>query len=222
LAGVPHHVIQRGNRRECVFFSQGNRLAYLRLLRIHAERHAIQIVAYCLMPNHVHLILVPSREDGLHRAIGSVHGQYAQLINKLRDQKGHFWQGRFFSSPLDSDYFVNAVRYVELNPVRAGLVARAEDFSWSSAAAHCGIRGDPLVDSRPRSILFAGIADWSGWLAEGVAEDSIAVLRKHARQNLPCGSQQFVTQLEQAAGRSLQYRPAGREIDKQEKGDSHF
>src|SRR5262245_29370623 len=129
------------------------------------------------MPNHVHHIVVPTTADGLHRLFKSVHGRYAQRLNRLSQMKGHVWQGRYFSSPLDSSYFVNAVRYVELNPVRAGIVGRAEDHDWSSAAAHCGLRSDLVVDRIPRSAILAGISDWSRWLAAGIAADSIATLR---------------------------------------------
>jgi putative transposase len=163
------------------------------------------------MPNHVHLVLVPSQIERLQCALRAVHGQYAQRINRMKGQKGHFWQGRFFSSPLDSDYFLNAVRYVELNPVRAGLVKKAEDYSWSSAPTHCGLSDDPVVSSRPKSPLFAGIASWSRWLAEGIAEESLAVLRKNCSQNLPCGSTEFVTRLENEVGRSLRFRSPGRD-----------
>ncbi len=184
------------------------------------SRHSIEVVAYCLMPNHVHLVVVPPRSDRMHRTIGAVHGQYAQRINRMRSQKGHFWQGRYFSSPLDSAYFINAVRYVELNPVRAGIVINAEDYEWSSAPAHCEFRKDPLVTARPCSGLLSAVESWSRWLSEGVPDESISTLRRHSGQNLPCGSEEFVADLERAAGRQLRFRPAGRQAEVI--GDSHI
>jgi putative transposase len=207
--GVPHHVTQRGNHREPVFFSCGDQAAYLDLLSGHAERLAIEIAAYCLMPNHVHLVLIPSNLEGLHLTLKAVHGQYAQRVNRMREQKGHLWQGRYFSSPLDSDYFLNAVRYVELNPVRARMVVKAEDYAWSSAAAHCGLRNDPLVDLRQRPKPLAEISDWSRWLAQEVTEGSLETLRLNGSQNLPCGSSEFVAKLERSAGRKLRFGPWG-------------
>jgi REP-associated tyrosine transposase len=203
-----------------VFFSSGDQVAYLELLRRHAVPLSIEVVAYCLMPNHVHLVLVPERMGDLHRALKAVHGQYAQRVNRMRNQNGHFWQGRYFSSPLDSNYFINAVRYVELNPVRAGIVTRAEEFPWSSASAHCGLVGDLLVPFRPRSALLTGIADWSNWLRKGVSDQSLETIRRNGSQNLPCGSDAFVETLEKAARRTLRYRRAGRECE--QKGDGHI
>ena len=211
FSGVPHHVTQRGNHRQRVFFSRGDHLAYLNLLDEHARQFSVDVVAYCLMPNHVHLVVIPSHPGGLHRMFKGVHGQYAQRVNRMREQQGHLWQGRYFSSPLDADYFLNAVRYVELNPVRARMVAKAEDYAWSSAAAHCGQCKDPLVGPQPRSKILAGIGNWSKWLAEEVAEDALATLRHHVSQNLPCGSSEFVVELEKSAGRQLRFRPPGRQ-----------
>ena len=172
------------------------------------------------MPNHVHLILVPVHADHLHSAMRAVHGQFAQRINRMHKQTGHLWQGRYFSSPLDSNYFINSVRYVELNPVRAGMVPKAEDYEWSSAAAHCGLRTDPIVAAQPQSSLLRGITNWSSWLNKGVPEDVLETVRKNASQNLPCGSDEFVTDLEKTAGRSLRFRSIGREPER--KGDSHL
>jgi putative transposase len=172
------------------------------------------------MPNHVHLVVIPSCNEGLHLALKAAHGRYAQRINRIKNQTGHFWQGRYFSSPLDADYFLNAVRYVELNPVRAGLVKAAEDFQWSSAAFHCGLRGDLIVKSLGQPRLLAGIANWSRWLADGIADDTLATLRQHGSQNLPCGSPQFISALEQSVGRELRYRPPGRLPEA--KGDGHL
>ena len=210
FANVPHHVTQRGNHRELVFFSPGDQETYLLLLRDYAIQHQVEVVAYCLMPNHVHLVVVPPSADALYRMLKAVHGRYAQRINRMRQLKGHLWQGRYFSSALDTDYYRNAVRYVELNPVRAGLVDRAEDFHWSSAAAHCGMRSDPVVRAKPQSIAFADIADWSLWLAQGLATDVSEILRRNSLKDLPCGSDSFVTELEHIAGRMLRHKPAGR------------
>ena len=209
--GVPHHVTQRGNHRKDVFFERGDGLAYLRLMREWTSRHAIEIAAYCLMPNHVHLVLVPTTADGLHRALKVVHGRYALRINRMRSRTGHLWQDRYFSAPLDSQHFMNAVRYVELNPVRANIAGRAEGYEWSSAAAHCGLRKDMLVGSRPRSSLFGGIDDWSAWLTNAPSRDYVEVIRRHTSQNLPCGSEEFVANLEKMAGRPLRFRPRGRQ-----------
>jgi len=207
---VPHHVTQRGNQRRDTFFESGDGFAYLGLLREHTLRHSIEVVAYCQMPNHVHLVLIPTTADGLHRALKAIHGRYAQRVNRMRQQVGHLWQNRYFSSPLDAGHFVNAVRYVELNPVRAGISSRAEDYAWSSAAAHCGLALDPLVDERPRSSIFNSVADWSGWLASGVPDECVKLIRQNERQNLPCGSMEFVAGLERIAGRSLTFRAQGK------------
>jgi putative transposase len=209
--GVPHHVTQRGNNKQQVFYCRGDGVRYLDLLRDHAARQGVEIIAYCLMPNHIHLVIVPARPDGLHALLKPVHGQFAQRINRMRVQTGHLWQGRYFSSPLDSSYFVNAVRYVELNPVRAKLAARAEDYSWSSAAAHCGLARDPVVGRTPSFQELAGIKDWSGWLAEGLPSDVMTEIRRNVTQNLPCGSEEFIRHLEDAAGRQLRYRTPGRQ-----------
>jgi putative transposase len=202
-------VTQRGNRRERVFHTAGDLAAYLDLLHKFSKENDVEVVAYCLMPNHVHLILVPKAADGLHVALKAVHGLYAKRINRLRKQRGHVWQDRFFSSPLDGAYFANAVRYVELNPVRAGLVKKPEDYAWSSAAAHCGLVTNRVVSVVTRSALLGDIANWSRWLSEGAGDEAIQTLRRHNEQNLPCGSDEFVSHLEAECGRPLRYRPRG-------------
>src|SRR5688572_9810138 len=210
FSGLPHHVTQRGNHRDRVFFSKGDEKAYLSLLHAYATVNEVQIVAYCLMPNHIHLVLVPRTVDSIHLALRAIHSQYAQRVNRMRGQKGHLWQGRYFSSPLDANYFRNAVRYVELNPVRAGMVPRAEEYAWSSAAAHCGLRYDPLLAlDQQFSSLFPGTSGWARWLAEGIPVDALDALRNHGHRNLPCGSTEFVSKLKGTMGRDLTFRTRG-------------
>jgi putative transposase len=220
VAGLPHHVTQRGNRREPVFFSDEDRRIYLAWLGKYATKHGMKIVAYCLMPNHVHFVVVPAEEESLQRAFKPLHMRYAQHINRARGWSGHFWQGRFFSSALDEPHFLAAVRYVERNPVRAGMVMKAEDYPWSSAAAHCGLRVDPLLAPEPSSWrLLEGIRDWSNWLAEGEDQPRSDLLRRNADKGLPCGSESFIRSLEAVTGRDLHFRPQGGQM-KADEGDA--
>jgi putative transposase len=210
-ARVPHHVTQRGNRREVVFFTDDGRLAYLAWLKDYAEKHEVEILAYCLMTNHVHLIAVPASEDGLHRALKPLHMRYAQRVNRERRWKGHLWQGRFFSSALDEDYLWAAIRYVERNPVRARMVRKAENYRWSSAGAHCRLRQDDVLTTKTTwRKQFEAVGDWSVWLAQGDEPEKLEVLRRNAEKGLPCGSDKFIQKLEKLTGRVLQYRPRGR------------
>jgi len=192
-----------------VFFAAGDAEAYLDLLHAHGRREGLAVFAYCLMPNHVHLVVEPSIKQSMDRTMQAVHSQYAQRVNRMRAIVGHLWQGRYFSAALDSDYFLNAVRYVERNPVDAGMVARAEDYQWSSAAAHCGLRGDILLEPASKSNVLRGIADWSSWLSNGISGECRKLLQRNARLGLPCGSASFVEQLGKIAGRDLHYHPRG-------------
>ena len=189
FAGLPHHITQRGNRRENVFFTDGDRKVYLEWLGKYCRQHEIGILAYCLMTNHIHLVAVPTWEDSLQRGLKPLHMRYAQHINRQRKWSGHVWQGRFFSSPLDEAYLWFCVRYVERNPVRAGMVGRAEDYPWSSAADHCGLRRDELTEKDSvHWKMFEGITDWAGWLAEGDDTERLESVRRNIQKNLPCGS----------------------------------
>ena len=210
-AQVPHHITQRGNRREQVFFTDEDRQAYLGWLKEYAEKHKVDILAYCLMTNHIHLVAVPRTEDGLQQTLKPLHMRYAQRINRTRGWKGHLWQGRFFSSALDEAYLWAAIRYVERNPVRARMVRKAENYRWSSAAAHCGLmHDDVLTTTSSWRKQFEAIGDWSAWLAQGDEPQELEVLRRNADKGLPCGSEKFIRKLEKLTGRGLQYRPQGR------------
>jgi len=205
---VPYHVTQRGNRQGDVFWNDEDRRVYLGLLQQYAEAHGLAIQAYCLMTNHVHLVVVPSTEQALAGALKPVHLRYTQHVNRAQGLTGRLWQGRFFSCALDEPHFWAAVRYVEQNPVRAGLVERAQDYPWSSAAAHCGIRPDPLVpDAAARA---ATIGDWPAWLREDEDDTLANTLRCHTRTGHPLGDEAFLTHLETLLGRTVRPKKAGR------------
>ena len=211
FAGLPHHVTQRGNRRERVFFGDEDRRTYLAWLKEYCDAHGVAVLGYCLMPNHVHLVAVPAAEDGLERALKPLHMRHAQRVNRARGWHGHLWQGRFFSSPLDEEYMWAALRYVERNPVRAKMVRRAENYRWSSAGAHCGLREDPLLTTaRTWRERLSAVKDWSAWLAEGDEAEELATLRRNVDKGLPCGAESFLDRLEKLAGRPLRVRPIGR------------
>jgi len=144
VPGIPHHVTQRGVRRMETFFDDEDYEVYLRLMCDWCEMSGIEVWAYCLMPNHVHLVAVPEREESLARGIGEAHRRFTRHINFKKGWKGYLWQGRFGSFPMDEDYLLAACRYVELNPVRAKLVERPEEFRWSSAKAHLSGKDDGL------------------------------------------------------------------------------
>jgi putative transposase len=207
IPGEPHHITQRGNRRQRTFFGDEDYAEYLALMAHWCERWAVQVWAWCLMPNHVHLIAAPETEEGLRRAIGEAHRRYTRRVNFREGWRGHLWQGRFASFVMDRDHLLTAARYIELNPVRAGLAARPEDYRWSSARAHLRGEDDLLTRAEP---LLALAPDWSAHLAEEADETTLEALRRHERTGRPLGSEEFVVELEERLGRRLRPRPPGR------------
>jgi putative transposase len=206
IPGLPHHVTQRGNRRQPVFFTEDDRQAYLRALLVQTQQQGVAIWAYCLMTNHIHLVAVPARPDSLARALGEAHRRYTWQVNRRAGWTGYLWQGRFASFPMDAPHAYAAIRYVERNPVEARLVTRAEDYPWSSARAH--VRGipDPLLTPCP---LQSEIADWGRFLREPIGEWG-RLAEHHSRTGRPLGDTDFLARLEQMTGRRLQKRRAGR------------
>ena len=186
LPGHPHHIIQRGNRRQRVFFCDEDRLFYLFNLRKSCDKYAVRILGYCLMDNHVHLVLVPSTWDALAKAVGETHKAYTKKINKREKWRGYLWQGRFLSFILDEVYFWKVMRYVELNPVRAGMMCLAEDYHWSSALAHVGLVKDPVLDQ------IKLLPDWRNILRHDVSSDDLVKIRLSCLSGKPLGDGLFV------------------------------
>ena len=199
-AGVPHHVTQRGNRRQPVFFGDDDYAHYLKLLAAGCRAAKVAVWGYCLMPNHVHLILVPSGPDGLRAALGEAHRRYTRHVNNREGWRGYLWQGRFASFPTDDAHLLACARYIELNPVRAGLSRRARDWRWSSARAHLAGKDNALVAVEP---LLSLAPDWAAFLRQGLDDDERDAIRAAERTGRPLGSDRFTKRLEKRLGRPL-------------------
>ena len=207
VPGLPHHITQRGNRRQQTFFNDGDYAAYVELMGDWCREQGVEIWGYCLMPNHAHLIAVPKTEDGLRRAIGEAHRRYTRRINFREKWRGYLWQGRFASFVMDEPYLLAAARYVELNPVRARLTLDAEQWPWSSARAHLSGHDDRLTKVAP---LLAMVNDWRGFLNSAIREEELRDLREHGRTGRPLGNATFVERLEAIVGRVLRPQKGGR------------
>ncbi len=185
IPDLPHHIVQRGNRKEPIFFTDSDQRLYLRLLRERCTITGVRCLAWCLMSNHVHLILVPPTQDALRATLAPLHTRYAAYINHKHDWSGHVFEGRYWSYPMDDAHLMQAARYVENNPVKAGLVSYAEDWPWSSAAAHVEGHDDGLTDVKG---LSAHISNWRAYLQDGLnATERDDMVEKAMRSGKPLG-----------------------------------
>jgi putative transposase len=207
IPGIPYHVTQRGNRRQRTFFEDADYALYRDLLAQAAERAGAQVWAYCLMPNHVHIIIVPSDEDGLRRTFADTHRRYTGYINARHRWTGHLWQGRFGAVAMDETHLAAAVRYVALNPVRARLVERAQDWRWSSVAAHLSGIDDPLLTPAP---VLDRYGDFAAFLGDPVADEAAwRALRMSETSGRPLGADVWLDDLEAKTGRTLKPQKRG-------------
>jgi putative transposase len=213
IPGAAHHVTQRGNNGQDVFFVDSDRRAYLELLGEQSLRFGFKVEGYCLMTNHVHVVGVPASEDSLTKAIGRTHFLYTQYINRLHGRSGHLWQNRFYSCPMDPAHAQNALCYVELNPVRAGMVKHPWTYPWSSAAAHCGkAGGNPVLDLAAwRETMPADT--WRETLLAFIGDtNALNAVRRNTHTGRPLGSDRFLSKLETLLNRRLRPLPLGRPI----------
>ena len=211
VPGLPHHVTQRGNGRQVTFHSDGDRSLYLDLLRRYRREFGLSVWAYCLMSNHVHLLAVPEREDSLNRTLGKTHAEYARYWNIHQRSCGHVWQARFFSCPLEEHQVWTVARYVELNPVRAGLAEAAEHWQWSSARAHVtGRDSSGNLEMSAWAREYDG-ARWSEVLSTSVDDEAWnRRLEEATLRGRPLGSEEFVRTLEEQLGMRLRPQVRGR------------
>jgi putative transposase len=210
LEGVAYHVTQRGNARQQVFFEDRDYLLYQDLLRTSCAAAGLRIWAYCLMPNHVHLVAIPERAHVLAKAMGRAHADYARYYNLRNRTCGHVWQARYYSAPLDEAHLWQALAYVERNPVRARLVERAEAWAWSSAGARQSGDSGGMLELAAWQEKY----DWPRWTAvleTSVEEEAFGQrLQEASRRGRPLGADEFVDQLESRSGRRLRAKPVGR------------
>ena len=232
--GVAHHVTQRGNGRRFLLESDADRRVYLDLLRENLALHEVLLVGYCLMSNHVHLIVIPADAEGLALSMKHTHGRYASYWNVVHNSSGHAWQGRCFSCPLDGPHLWEALRYTELNPVRAQLVTEAQAWAWSSAAAHCAVvQADRFLSTELHMAarIYLGRASAArksrvgcgrsvgtrtenalagGSSAAGETETELATIRQCTHTGRPLGTREFVHALEESMDRRLVPQKGGR------------
>ena len=206
IPGIPHHVTQRGNRRQTTFFTVNDYELYLDLMSVACRAHQVEVWAYCLMTNHIHLIATPAKENSLTLAMSQAHTAYARIINDRYGWKGCFWQGRFFSTPMDTAYTLATARYVEMNPVRAGLVQNPADYRWSSFWAHATTKDDRLVKAMP---LVLQTGDWRKFIGEEYSSDIVSMIQKNTRTGRPLGNPDFIKELEGLTQRSLTLKRPG-------------
>jgi len=211
VPGYPHHVTQRGNRRQKTFFSADDYHEYIANIANAKADSGADIWAWCLMPNHVHLVVVPERLDSLSALFAEAHRKYTRYVNFRQGWRGHLWQERFHSCVMDERHLLSAIRYVELNPVTAGLCRQPEDWPWSRSRAHLAGHDDALVSVRP---MLQRVSNWRRYLQSTDSESALERLQKHSRTGRPLGNDHFIEKLEQLTQRTLKRRRPGPGINK--------
>jgi putative transposase len=210
IPDIPHHITQRGNNKQDVFFVDDDRIAFLRFLKEQAEKFSLSIDGFCLMTNHIHIIATPHKENSLAKAMGKTNLLYSQYINFMHKRSGHLWQNRFYSCPLDEQYFYTALSYIERNPVRAKMTRSPILYRWSSASAHTDGEDEfGLIDNERWRQQSAGI-DWNTVLRKGMEAQETTKIRIYCRTGRPLGSDGFISKLESVIGRRLRPLPVGR------------
>ncbi len=211
VPGNPHHVVQRGVRKMDIFRSDEDRAAYIERVTDACAQFGVEIWAWCLMSNHVHIVAVPALEDSLSRMMAESHRRYARRINRLEDVRGHLFQERFYSYPIQTDaHLLAVVRYIDMNPVGAGLASYPAEYRWSSARHYARGQADPLVSPSP---LDGMIHDYAAFLDAAVARDaSDREIERRIRNGRPLGTPEWIEALEQQTDRRLQPLRHGRPV----------
>jgi REP-associated tyrosine transposase len=216
LSGIPAHVVQRGNNRNACFFTEDDYLFYLECLRAGLRRYAVKLHAYVLMTNHVHLLLTPSDETGISRLLQHIGRLYVLYVNKTYRRSGTLWEGRHKSSLVDAEHYLLACyRYIEMNPVAAGMIETPDQYRWSSYAWHAWGKPDRLItdhelykrlglDPKARQLAYRGLFQYH------LAEKDVHAIRESLAYNYPLGNNRFREQIEATLGRGIGQKQRGR------------
>lgn len=216
VPGYPHHVIQRGNNRQATFYDDNDRVMLLGLLNEHAKREKVAIHSYVMMSNHIHLLATPSLTAGLPRMMQAVGRRYVQYFNQRHRRSGTLWEGRYKSTLIQTDrYLLACMVYIDLNPVRAGMVGKAGDYRWSSHGHYVGLRHEPLLT--PHSLYwqlgntpFEREARYAELIAQGVSAEQQQALTESALKGWALGTSDFVAELQKHTKRRAVPERAGR------------
>ena len=210
VTGIAHHITQRGNNRQDVFFVDDDRRVYMDLLKKNCEKYEMRVHGYCLMTNHVHLVAIPEDAESLAKAIGRTHFCYSQYINRFHKRSGHLWQGRFYSCALDEHHYWLAMRYIENNPVRAKLCRKPWRYKWSSASAHIEGAAESELLNLPGWYKMISAGRWRRELEEVLNEQQVYQMRVNTHTGRPLGSDSFLSKCEKLIGRRVRPLPIGR------------
>ncbi|MDD4203054.1 MAG: transposase [Candidatus Omnitrophica bacterium] len=218
--GECHHITQRGNGKQIVFHDDKDKEKYLEYLLQYSKEYELSILVYSLMPNHVHHIVVPAKQDSIAKTFKYTHGAYAQYYNKKHERSGHLWQGRFYSCILDPEHLYCAVRYIERNPVRAGLVQKPWDWNFSSVSAHLGkIKEEPFGLRKIFGFMDILPEEWKFYIDSAEDEKDVELFKKHTKTGRPLGEKKFIDKLEKRFNISLVTRAKGRPGKKKKKNE---
>jgi putative transposase len=209
IPNYPHHITQRGNYKQRVFTEKDDYRFYLKWLNKYSKKYSLKVLSYCLMPNHVHIAAIPGNEDSLAKTFNTSHMVYAHYFNNKNQITGHLWQGRFFSCVLDDSHLHSVIRYIENNPVRAGIVENPWEWQWSSAKQHALKEKDNLL-TLTEIETFMDTGNWKDYLAQEEKEEVENNIRKNTLNGRPLGRDSFISKLEDSLGKRLRALPLGR------------
>ncbi len=208
LAETPHHISQRGNRGEPVFFEKADFEAYRAIMAEQCRARGIAIWAYCLLPNQIHLIALPRQADDLARAVGEAHRRYTRYINEKKDWRGHLFQDRFYSYAMDEGAVADAAHFIETLPVISGIAPKADNYLWSSAKSHLRGREDSFIS--PDRPLLDRVPDWQSFLSMPLPRKVMDDIALHLQTGRPRGGAWFLDTIEEKLGRRVRALPVGR------------
>lgn len=210
VVGLAHHITQRGNYRQKVFEKREDYIKYINWINEYSKKYGIQIQAYCLMNNHVHFIAIPNNKDSISKTFDYTHMRYSQYKNIEKKASGHLWQGRFYSCVLDERHEIEAMRYIERNPVRAKLVKKAWEWEWTSAGEHIGSSESHIQIIKDKESLIMNKKEWKEFLCEKDQDEFIKEIRQKTSTGRPLGDESFIEKLEKEFEKRLVALPWGR------------